>query len=316
MIKEKVLSGQRFGRWTVLDDFISIKRRGRKWLCRCDCGTERYVMEQSLLAGISESCGCLRKEKFLPLDLAGQVFGDLTVVKRVENSPSGNKTRWLCQCSCGEEYVVEGTRLVSRGVTHCPNPNAHRDQRKFKTVDITGQKFKMLTALYPIEKTDNKIRGAVWHCRCDCGNEVDISHTKLVCSSVVSCGCRRKEHSEKLREAKTYIAGTSLEALKSQTLSTRNTTGYKGVYFIRGRYTAKIVFRSKSYYLGSYSTPEEASKARKEAEAILFDGTAKYIERWQKRAEADPEWANANPISIQVGRDSTGALRVSYSPPL
>ena len=36
-----------------------------------------------------------------------------------------------------------------------------------------------------------------------------------------------------------------------------NTTGYKGVYFVRGKYVAKIVFQKKAYYLGNFDDIEE-----------------------------------------------------------
>lgn len=55
--------GQKYGRWNIIGEFVLTKRKERKWLCRCDCGTERYVLERSLLYGGSDSCGCLRKEK-------------------------------------------------------------------------------------------------------------------------------------------------------------------------------------------------------------------------------------------------------------
>lgn len=63
------LTGQRFGRWTV------IKRAGSHvcesygcttsfplWLCRCDCGNEGIVIVENLKHGRSRSCGCLRDE--------------------------------------------------------------------------------------------------------------------------------------------------------------------------------------------------------------------------------------------------------------
>ena len=55
------LQEKRFGRWTVLEDSIETKH-GLKRLCRCDCGTERYVLERSLKYGGSKSCGCATKE--------------------------------------------------------------------------------------------------------------------------------------------------------------------------------------------------------------------------------------------------------------
>ena len=60
------LTGKRFGRWTVLqqsEDHISPSGKHRTtWLCQCDCGTIREVMQIGLKDGTSQSCGCLSKE--------------------------------------------------------------------------------------------------------------------------------------------------------------------------------------------------------------------------------------------------------------
>ena len=56
------LSGQIFGRWTVLRRSESDRRGKPFWLCRCSCGTERDVSGSSLRAKKSTSCGCLRRE--------------------------------------------------------------------------------------------------------------------------------------------------------------------------------------------------------------------------------------------------------------
>ena len=63
----KDLTGQRFGRWTVLERVRRSEPRPNgswtDWLCRCDCGTERLVDAKSLTTGASRSCGCATAEK-------------------------------------------------------------------------------------------------------------------------------------------------------------------------------------------------------------------------------------------------------------
>lgn len=59
------LTGQRFGRWTVLkrgENYVSLDESGQhaQWVCRCDCGTVRLVASASLRRGLSKSCGCRR----------------------------------------------------------------------------------------------------------------------------------------------------------------------------------------------------------------------------------------------------------------
>lgn len=56
------ISGQKFNRLTVVKNTGS-GRRGRMWLCLCDCGGETTTNAASLASGHTKSCGCLQKEK-------------------------------------------------------------------------------------------------------------------------------------------------------------------------------------------------------------------------------------------------------------
>jgi hypothetical protein len=58
MPASKDLTGQRFGRLQVLQRGPNIRRGHTSWLCRCDCGTERYATTGSLVHGRTRSCGC------------------------------------------------------------------------------------------------------------------------------------------------------------------------------------------------------------------------------------------------------------------
>ena len=284
--------GQRFGRWTILDRYVFSARGEKKYLCRCDCGTERYVLERSLKYGGSQSCGCLRKERAYQAtayNLLGQTFGELRVIGRSRKRTEMG-AYWTCLCSCGCKSV-----------------------RSYATSNITGQRFGRLTAMYPTKKRDAK-GFVIWHCRCDCGNEPDVSYNNLMYCGQQSCGCRKKEHDQELGTLLTHVGGTSLEMIQSQKLPRDNTTGYKGVYLVRGKYLAKIVFQKKQYFLGTYDSIEEAAAARKSAEALLFGETAAFIQKWKESAAKNPEWAGNNPVEIHVSRDRDGRLAVSYSP--
>ena len=305
---KEVKTGQKYGRWTVLDDVQIVPRKNGKSelkiLCRCDCGTERYVLERSLLYGGSVSCGCLRKERALEAnspDLTGRQFGELTVIRKVENTKH-NSTQWLCKCSCGADYVVQGSLLMTGKRTRCPS-KVH--EKNYAYVDITGQRFGRLVALYPSRRYD-KSGSVVWHCQCDCGNEVDVPYNSLMYANQKSCGCQKKEHDQKLKTFLTHVAGTSVDMLKSKKVPTDNTTGYKGVYLIRGKYVAKIVFQKKQYFLGTYENIEDAAQARREAEEVLFDGVAEHYRKWKEIADTDPEWAEQNPVQVIVNKAGQG----------
>lgn len=308
------LNGRTFGRWTVLDDMTSNAKGERKWLCRCTCGTERYVLERSLLSGGSESCGCMRKEaaaQASSLELTGQTFGELTVLRRSEKiHPSKHGVVWVCQCSCGAEYEVQGTLLMTGRRTRCPS-SVH--QKKYAFTDITGQKFGQLTALFPKHDQSNQ-RSMIWHCRCDCGNEVDISYNYLAYCNVKSCGCMKKAHDSNLGTYLTHVAGTSMDIIRSKKLPADNTTGYRGVYLIKGKYVAKIVFQQKAYYLGSYDSIEEAAEARMEAEETLFEGLVEFYQKWERKAAEDPKWAEENPVQVFVSKNKQKRLCVTFLP--
>jgi hypothetical protein len=110
MAKVKDLKGQKFGKLTVLE-FAGKEGARTLWKCECLCGNEIIAQSRMLQAGQKQSCGCLRKELFMN-DLTGQTFGKLTVLK--ENTPANKgRTRWDCQCACGNVVNILGNSLSS-----------------------------------------------------------------------------------------------------------------------------------------------------------------------------------------------------------
>lgn len=309
---KNISPGETVGNWTVLDDYAITPRGEKKWLCRCKCGTERYVLERSLKYGGSESCGCLAREKTREsnaCDLLHREFGDLKVVGR-SRKRTGMDAFWTCLCKCGYTCEATASELLSGEKTHCGCQNV----KNYAYADISNRKFGRLTALYP---TDKRSHGGnvIWHCRCDCQKEIDVSYNDLMYSEKRSCGCQKKENDQKLQSFLTHVDGTSVDMLKSKKIPADNTTGHKGVYLVRGKYIAKIVFQKKQYFLGTYEKIEDAAAARKEAEEILFDGVAEYYRKWKAYADLDPQWAKEHPISISVER-SNNEFHVTMFPSL
>lgn len=62
MIKIENLTGQKFGRLTVIKLAEKVGRR-YYWTCKCDCGNIKKVRSDSLKSGNVKSCGCLKKEQ-------------------------------------------------------------------------------------------------------------------------------------------------------------------------------------------------------------------------------------------------------------
>lgn len=63
MAKALELTGQRFGRLTVIERAENNKRGDTMWLCQCDCGNTTIIVKGAYLKSQgTQSCGCLRKE--------------------------------------------------------------------------------------------------------------------------------------------------------------------------------------------------------------------------------------------------------------
>lgn len=108
------LTGQKFGRLTVIR-FIPAHERTSKqyhWLCRCDCGNYTDANASKLKMGLQKSCGCLKAER-------NKAFGDIN--KKYKNT---NKRLYGVYKSmlarCYDENHREYHNYGGRGITVCP----------------------------------------------------------------------------------------------------------------------------------------------------------------------------------------------------
>lgn len=110
-------TGWQFGRFGVIATRLVPDAGGRSRSvcdCVCSCGREVERHTATLLAGTSTSCGCGRG-----IDLTGQKFGRLFVLRR---SPKrGTESSWVCRCLCPSqaEVVVAGSSLRKGATTSC-----------------------------------------------------------------------------------------------------------------------------------------------------------------------------------------------------
>lgn len=196
--------------------------------------------------------------------LIGQRFGMLVVAAQAESTEKGQR-RWICQCDCGMQTTVMGSNLKRGMTTSCGCK---------KTKDLTGQHIGNLTVLGRSERYGS--RGArqtrLWECRCDCGNITYKATDTLTNPAVSMCRqCAAQYAMDKARERAGFVEGTQLSKLAS-CKTADNLSGVRGVYYTSetGRYTARIKFKGKSYYLGSFYNLEDAVKARQKGEEELF----------------------------------------------
>ena len=55
--------GNRYGRLVVVERAEDGKNWLRRWVCQCDCGNQKTILQSSLRHGLTQSCGCLHKER-------------------------------------------------------------------------------------------------------------------------------------------------------------------------------------------------------------------------------------------------------------
>lgn len=103
------LTGEQFGRWTVLQCAGRGKHGELQYKCRCECGTERIIRRSSLTSGNSKSCGCLSKD----------------IAKKLNTSHGATHTRlyriWagIIQRCCNSRKRYEWEKYGGRGISVC-----------------------------------------------------------------------------------------------------------------------------------------------------------------------------------------------------
>ena len=202
MGKFKDLTGQVFGRITVVSKAANSRTGNIRWNCVCSCSdkTKRIIHGSSLLSGNTKSCGCLSKEitsKRCLKDLTGQTFHRLTVVSRASNSKSGTP-RWNCVCSCPNktETIVAGNALIGGNTKSCGCFQREQSSGKYLK-DLTGQIFDRLTVTF--RATNDKYGRAQWICICSCPNKtkVIVQSGNLLNKHTTSCGWLAKGYVSK-----------------------------------------------------------------------------------------------------------------------
>ncbi len=67
--KGEDLTGQRFGKLTVISLLDERKNKERMWYCKCDCGNFINVSAHGLKQGNTSSCGCLKSKNNAKIEL-------------------------------------------------------------------------------------------------------------------------------------------------------------------------------------------------------------------------------------------------------
>src|SRR5208282_2347181 len=107
------LTGQEFGRLLVID--LAEPVNGRTyWHCICDCGKQKNIASSALLQGLTQSCGCLHRER----SIAANTTHGAAKRDRAERPPEygvweGMKKR------CGDPHDKNYKNYGGRGIRVC-----------------------------------------------------------------------------------------------------------------------------------------------------------------------------------------------------
>ncbi len=93
------------------------------------------------------------------------------------------------RCTWCRETKPMAEFLNSRG-SLCQSCRQRSTPKNFSFVDMVGERYGKLIVLNHIVKTakNKRSNGALWLCRCDCGDEKIVERRLLIKGSVASCG--------------------------------------------------------------------------------------------------------------------------------
>ena len=120
---------------------------------------------------------------------SGTKINHWTLIKQVPK-PAHLKTPliyWLCECDCPEktQKILSEPALIKGKTKSC---GCHLIE------NLSGRRIGRLEVLYKDVET-SRIKGhTYWYCKCNCGNNICVSHSHLVSDKpTLSCGCLRFE---------------------------------------------------------------------------------------------------------------------------
>jgi hypothetical protein len=190
------LIGNRFGRLVVIAESQKRDSSGNVyWDCKCDCGRNHISAGRLLRNGDTLSCGCYHKEiagKANQYDLSGKRFGLLTVLERFKTDPT-NGSYWRCICDCGSIKNIRQNSLVTEATKSCGCLNIQTEKRRKSIAGLKFGRLQVIKYTKTVQVGKQKSFDAVWLCKCECGNEVEIRGRSLRDGGSTSCGCFNRE---------------------------------------------------------------------------------------------------------------------------
>jgi hypothetical protein len=189
------LTGQKFGRWLVIKRYQTIPKT--KYLCRCECGTERLVAHGDLRNGKSRSCGCLKR--------------DLTIARNTTHGDSHHERLW---------------RIWNNMKNRCSNPNIdtfHRyGGRGIKVCDEWEQSYESFREW----SLSNGYTDNLSIDRIDNDGNYEPNNCRWVTSKIQSRNTVRNNRYSIENETRTLIEWCELHSINYRTVKSRLSRGW------------------------------------------------------------------------------------------
>jgi len=223
------------------------------------------------------------------IDLTGQTFERLYVIKRVENNKHGN-AQWLCKCSCEDKNIkiICGSSLKDGSTKSCGCLKKEKviifnqtSKRKYSKYCLTGNfgigHTKKGEDFYFDLEDFNSIKDYCW--RLDKDNyvvtDLNDKHIKMHrlvmnCPDDMDIDHRFHIHYDN-RKSGLRIVTTSQNCM-NRGLHSNNTSGVTGVCWHKNneKWMVQINIDGKPTNLGYFSNLEDATKVRKVAEEKYY----------------------------------------------
>lgn len=216
MKKIQYFQGELIGSFGVrfLHEVITEKGKKRKAAFLCPlCGSEFEACIYDVKINHTTSCGC-KKTK----DISLQRYGNCVAIEKAFQD-SNKRWVWKCRCDCGTFFTTPLSYLTQGITIECPKCTKKRVLES-KKIDFTGEEIDSLIVLYYTGKQDKK-GNCIWHCRCSCGKDVEVSSYYLNSPhwTYKSCGCQAHKSAGELKIT-SCLKNMNIDFIKEKTFET------------------------------------------------------------------------------------------------
>lgn len=134
------------------------------------------------------------------IDLSGQKFGKLTVVKYA-GKDKRNRALFYCKCECGNSKVVRGNHIAKGSIKSCGCLQGYNKNKRDRARYHVGEAHNKLTIIDVDYNNKNRkqpgYRQHLMVCKCSCGSSKKVlaTYSQLTKGQTKSCGCYKNEQS-------------------------------------------------------------------------------------------------------------------------